>query len=715
MTVYFRGKRQYVFDLFGGVGSRQALAILLLAAFVISTLCTLRGFISTSPYVLNDEALYALQAKYANNLQAASANPLAATTLPNTLFLHFFRYTFAFGDDYLLLARVVNSLLFALAIFPIYGIARRVAPKPLAMLVSLVCAAAPANIYTMFFMPEAMYFLVFWVFVWVLVRWIDTRPIKAAFIGGLALGVLSLIKPHALQLLPITATVFILMAAFDRRTSSIGRTTLQVATIFGGVAIARAVLSFALIGRPEVFSVGPLYAALTERTLGGASSGLGTLLYGHLLAVSCLYALPLAVTTAGLLPGGLAEWHGNERVRRRFLLLFTALVLGVLITTASKFTVAIAGGGPFETATRLHGRYYNFALPLLLICFVSVHSSSVVPPGRNRRVVFALLCCVFAFVGLSEIWQLKSSTGSFVDYPEVAWFNLDHGLSRKVALSVIACATVLYAWRRPSRVVFLCIFGAISIFGTSRLTFFLRNNAHGAPIDRDGQAFAKLIQPSQMDAGLVAAAPQSVDVYRLLFYLPSASTVLFRDVPLGAADVPPDRKWIIDCNRTPVEAPVFRTVLGEQCNLLFLKSYPTPKQREPSRTLQSVYQFQSGGIAADRLRGFQLAEAWGVWSATEQPELRLPNAVDGRVRMILVASSLEAGQNNVLSVSLGDQSQTLTLTPTPREYSLHFALSHAADRVMFRGIHPRQPASLGMSKDDRLLGFGLAKLSFQPE
>jgi phosphoglycerol transferase len=50
---------------------------------------------------------------------------------------------------------------------------------------------------------------------------------------------------------------------------------------------------------------------------------------------------------------------------------YTFLVLINLIAVVSIFTASIAGTGPYETIARLHMRYYDFALPLLIVIAAS--------------------------------------------------------------------------------------------------------------------------------------------------------------------------------------------------------------------------------------------------------------------------------------------------------------------------------------------------------
>ena len=636
------------------------------------------------------------------------------------MYLNIYRGAFWFGDNYLQVARFLNGLFFSLALFPIYGVARKVASAPVAVAAALAAVIGPASTYTLFFMPEALYFLGFWVFIWCLFQRLHSHPLWAAISGGVALGALTLVKPHALQLLPITAVGFLVMALSERRLWPWERTIGQVALLFAGVALSRLALNLALSGSADIFSLGSTYSSLTTKTM-HVAGGWGALLFRHLVILLNMYSLPAAGVVTCLLPGALAGLSEEDRRNKRFLFVLTTLVLCTLMTTVSQFTVAQAGNGAFETSDRVHGRYYDFAFPLLVICFLAARPL-LGAWSRARRWIFAATFGVLSAVGLLAT-RFDLTTTSFADYPEICWFTLSHAFRPYMAVLLMIAVGGLYLWRRrQSAVPFLLLFSSIAAFGNAQLSGFLAHISEPGPSDRAGQIFRGAIPGEQRDDGLIVSAKPSVDLYRMLFYLPGASAVLIQDegIPLRPEDIPQGRQWVIACDTALEGVPVLRTIDSEYCKLHFLKqaaspdtvsAEPPPSTRPPGR----IYHFQAGLSGQTAAVGFYPPEIWGSWAQIANPELRLKEPDQGKAAVIVSARVLQDGPNNRLSISLGGQTQTAALSMELKEYTLHFDLPASAGTVAFGGIQPRSPASVGFGNDERPLGFAIAKVVVKPE
>src|SRR5690606_27312688 len=119
---------------------------------------------------------------------------------------------------------------------------------------------------------------------------------------------------------------------------------------------------------------GPLYGGIASNSTRNLSRLLEILLgaspiaLGHILAAVLLYGVPIAILlyTLAWQRDGQRGPKASGRIA-----LFTALVLANLIVVTALFTASVAGSNSTESATRLHMRYYNFALPLLPILAVS--------------------------------------------------------------------------------------------------------------------------------------------------------------------------------------------------------------------------------------------------------------------------------------------------------------------------------------------------------
>ena len=145
------------------------------------------------PGIFMDEWYYSKMARLA---------PLSEAVVPSYLYLLVFGASSSCGPGFLDCVRIGNILFHVGAAPFLYLVARRVAPAPLACAVALLALLAPLNLYTTFFMPESMYFFGFSVLAWVAIAGVAWRVWTHALLAGAVLGLMSLVKVHALFLLP---------------------------------------------------------------------------------------------------------------------------------------------------------------------------------------------------------------------------------------------------------------------------------------------------------------------------------------------------------------------------------------------------------------------------------------------------------------------------------------------------------------------------------
>ena len=86
--------------------------------------------------------------------------------------------------------------------FFVYQVARAFTTKALSLYVVLLVLTGPLNSYTAYFKPESLYFFGFWGVMFLAVRFCVKADVWPVAFLGLGISLLSLIKPHALFLLP---------------------------------------------------------------------------------------------------------------------------------------------------------------------------------------------------------------------------------------------------------------------------------------------------------------------------------------------------------------------------------------------------------------------------------------------------------------------------------------------------------------------------------
>jgi phosphoglycerol transferase len=159
------------------------------------------------PTIMGDEWTYS---------SFARLTPYRDTLIPSYLYYSLYGLTKQCGTGFLACSQLINAVLFVSAAPFIYLVARRVASGPVAAVVGLVAVAGPANSYTGYFMPEAMYFCAFWAFSALVFWFLDQRSTRRLVWTGVALGLLAMVKVHALFLVPAYCT-FLFYAAWAGR------------------------------------------------------------------------------------------------------------------------------------------------------------------------------------------------------------------------------------------------------------------------------------------------------------------------------------------------------------------------------------------------------------------------------------------------------------------------------------------------------------------
>jgi hypothetical protein len=225
---------------------------LLAGALLLGTIVLVFRSIGLQPVVLADEYLYS---KFARLV------PFAAAAIPSYLYLALYRLTSVCGDGFLDCARVLNVALFIAAVPFVFSVARTIVSRQAATVIALATLAGPANSYTAYFMPDAAYWLAFWVFAWYLLRLRDADGLERWCVAGVLHGVAALVKPHALLFLP-AVVVYIVVAGWPSDRSLIDR-PLKCALVLVAASLAtKLAVGYVLAGASGLTLFGTLYGGI---------------------------------------------------------------------------------------------------------------------------------------------------------------------------------------------------------------------------------------------------------------------------------------------------------------------------------------------------------------------------------------------------------------------------------------------------------------------
>jgi phosphoglycerol transferase len=686
MTTTTTGARRYL----------PAAGLLALCAAIFAWLL-LRSY-GLGPAVFADEWYYSKMARLA---------PIGEAIVPSYLYLWIFRGTNACGTGFLDCVRIGNELFFVGAAPFLYLVARRVAGKGLSLFIAALAMLAPFNLYTSFFMPEATYYFGFAVLSWATLALDEPAQgpswVRTGLATGVVLGLMSLIKVHALFLLP-SLGLYLVGAAWLRGQSRWLAHGVLAALLAAAVTLAlKFGLGYLLAGNAALSIFGSFYS-------GTASSHAGRPLVellksafvngrGHLMAIAVLQALPLAMIAQALVSRRTRE---QSSLALKQIGLFALLMLGAAAGVTVLYTASIADVGP-EEVLRLHLRYYSFVFPLLLVVAAAAIGKPAAGAPAPRAWPVAVLLTVLLVLAA---WKLPHYSLSPVDGPDIESLQLDKLVGHiVVGLDILA----LLLWARGSRLgASLFLYAAVplmTIQGMIGTSHYLGLIDPSWPPDQAGK-FAHRYVPKAEHGQITVAATEFTQVLRTQFYIdnPDVSMLeLPKDAPLEQYQMPVRSKWLLVVGHHPLPEGVKPVVATADYALVKLNS-----ARRPLGATRFNEAFHDGLVGA--AEGLSVVEPWGRWSDAQQVVLHFTRPLPKRARVVLKAQAYGPNANLPFTMRIGGQALRFRLSPVPQDVNLSFSTDGAQRSLTIEVPQPTAPHDVSPSVDVRKLGIGLIEI-----
>jgi phosphoglycerol transferase len=628
--------------------------------------------------------------------------PLADAILPSWLYFWIFRATNACGDGFLDCVRTGNALFWVASAPFLYAICRRVAGRALACLAVLLSLLAPLNLYTAMFMPESTYYFGFCVLSWLALN----RTGWARHLHGLALGIvlglMSLVKVHALFLLPALAVYLLYLGRLRAGPNWLRDGVLSAVIAVAATFAVKFGLGYVLAGQAGLTLFGSFYGSTS-----GRSHSLVTLVgpalisaRGHLEVLAVLLGFPLALILYTLPSRQARAEAGEATVTLQF---YTLLTLGAAAGMAVVYTASIASFGPIE-AIRLHVRYYSFVFPLLFIVGISAFGKTGGSGLLRWRAAVALLLAGTVLLGLLK---LPHYSLSMVDGPDIAGLPLDQ---LRGQLLVGADLLVLLLWACRSKF-------AAPLFALVALPWFLVNTnlanhnylAQLIPsweADRAGKAAHRYVPAAERKLITVAGLdPQ--EIMRAQFHIDDKDTSMLelpKGQPILPYQIPPHGKWLLVVGDHALPAGMQAEIATKDYQLVRLDTH----RRVLARAILSE-PFGKGLIAA--AEGMSGAESWGRWSDRKQAVLHFAEPLPRRVFLILKAMAYGENATQPFTLHLGGTTTSFMLGQAPQEVGLWLATDGKQRTLTIDVPHPAAPTPDGVpGGDHRLLGIGIYEI-----
>lgn len=678
---------------------RRAPAFLAVALAVIFLFLFFRNA-GIYPVVFIDEWVYS---------SATRMLPLADAQVPSYLYFKFFRLTRFCGDSYLDCNRLLNGLFYVLASPFIYLIARRVAPAWPAVLVAIVAALAPNNAYTPFFMPEAMHYFAFWCVSWAAFYFHDRPSARRALPLGALLGLAVLVKMHVLFLGPAMA-LFVLYAAHAEQRGDAGRWlargALWAALALGTAMAVRLGLGYLLAGNNGLGLFGSLYTGQVAYTAKSHYPVAQLILFawhnlqGHLMLLALLFAVPLAALLGSfnmLRPAGAPE-RGLQAVA-----VYTVLALGTLLAVTIMFTASITGLAASDSTARIHTRYYDFALPLLLLCAAAAAYAPSRPLKPLARALIGALLLLLLWHARAHL--LHWFAPILIDTPELRVVSMEKWMFNALtALALLSLLLWTVSQKAGLRLFFVLVLPATTLmcaWGTARE---VRLSIWPDPASKAGLFARHYLTRAQTDRLLIVATDIAV-LHRSRFFIenPNSEILMLQPGQALAWDmVPAGRQWVMAIGQ--LQAPKDARVVASKDDLLL---FQTPALDPVGKR----FNFNEPITDYGRIDGLAAYDTWGAWSQEQQVIIEFARPLPKRFTLKFEGRAFGPNAGKDVVVTVGAQQQVMRMAAADGEAVLRFDTDGQARLITFKIPQPVSPKALGIDNDTRPLGIGFGHMT----
>ena len=624
------------------------------------------------------------------------------TLIPSYLYFSLFGLTSQCGDSFLDCARIVNALLFVAAAPFIYRIARRLAGRNVAAAVALLSIAGPVNSYSAYFMPEAMYFLAFWIFSAAVFAFVEQASRRWLAVSAVLLGLMAMIKVHALFLAPAYCCFLLYVAWAERTRPGAAR---WIRRGLGWIALALALAlavrlagGYLFAGRHGLGLLGQMYSAQASANdaLGARiPQALGNL-RGHVMALALLAGMPLAAFAV----------TGVRAPQRSALMVYTVLMLGALVAVTVLFTASVAGVGA-ESDARLHMRYYSFVLPLLLIFAAAQLTGAAPAPSRRARLLAALPLA--ALIVYARLALLPAFQPNYIDSPELYGLTANRGqFTMLAAVALLALAAWVVAARRGAQLFVFVFTPLLALVAGHHVNLVLAGFKTPDRYVKAGVFARHYLRPDELKRLVLVGADAGM-LFKTRFFIDDTAVrllVLPPGQPIAGQALPSAPYWLLVLGDYPLPPDMISHV--KRRNFALLRSAADPRAAHTVRF--AVPEDDPDRVRLTGLSGF---EPWGRWSDGKTVQVEFAQPLPREMTLLLDAAAFGPNAQQDFIVQVGAQQQRVRLPPEHRTVRLGFHTDGAARLIAIEVPHPVSPSELGQGPDTRTLGIAMYSLAVE--
>lgn len=668
------------------------------------------------PLIFPDEYKYSIYSRLM---------PFSEAQIPGYVYYAIFRVTKFCGDGSLECARILNAVFFVSAVPFIYLICKDVAGHKTALFIAVCSALGPLNYFTAFFMPESMYIFVFWLFTYLLYRFRQEISGQRMMVLGAGLGLLSLVKPHALLLIP-ALMAYVVVMPLSAKASQVSR--IRMCTyLLAATLLVKLTVGFALAGTSGLCLFGANYttsaagtiksisstassannaiisSAVTSRSSGlhrylGVVRNVAMNLQGHLLALCLLFSIPMA----GLILNW-CSWLRSPSRSDRFdqISVFTALILMNLLAVVVMFATVYVGTEPNEVTNRLHARYYTFIFPLFLMVAAR---HAVLADDSDTRLEWRIMSALPVGAAVSYAAYTKMAPYFFnpVDYPELSSITAKQGHFYLICgLALVCLAVWIYSSKHGARFFLYLFVPAFVYLSSAYMIKEMKKRRSPDEYDRAGIFARHYLTRNELSKVLIVGSNR-YKLYRPLLCLdnPAASTEIIPvGVPYDASRLPETKEWALVIGDHPVPDNVFHKIS--------LNGYTLVRLRKP-RTLNFLTDSLHGVVSS--ISGLNEYGSNVGYSTGKEVVIRFCEPLPERFKLSLKAYAIGPNVGRNFVISTGSRLNEFSLGGAAADRILEIVNPERSNVIKLRVPQPAAMESWGPKMDNTLFGVVLVDL-----
>ncbi len=364
------------------------------------------------PKILGDELIYSNNARH---------TALADSSVPNYFFNLLYSTTSNFDYGFYTAAKIYNLVFLIGFAAVVYFAARLIAKPGVSFVVALIALLGPISAYASYFTPEMMFYFGCALVIYFALRFHARTGFAKWALLGFGLGLVTLVKPHALFLAaPLLA--YIVYLAFKGEGNGWLKSLARVTGFGLALVVTKFAIGYAFAGEKGLSIFGGSYDASASSAInsGGAAIGgavtdpnvaviaaggaVGTTVWQVLFHISYMlmfFAVPLILTGIQTVRAFRTKGEPSETTKVSFFL-FVALIALVLV---SAVFVAYSSAFGETLQNRVMIRYYEYLIPFLPLTLLPLgnHIPKLGKAAKWSILVGAVIWLMIALPNMSTI------------------------------------------------------------------------------------------------------------------------------------------------------------------------------------------------------------------------------------------------------------------------------------------------------------------------